>query len=134
MANSTSVQVILDGPRNTIVKVEGTLDASDLSYAAVIDPAALSDMVPGVKASTFRIRRLWFEIEGGFSAVLYWDATTPRRIAELTGTDSKDYSWFGGLLNNAGADDGYTGKIGLATKGWSNLKSYNLVLELVKCQ
>ena len=132
MANSTTTQVILDGPRNCIVKFEGVLDTSDLASTVIIDPATAQGMdnTGSLKAGKFRITRLLFNVEDGLSLNLFWDATTPARIEELTGRGVQDVHKFGGLISNAGA--GATGKITATTEGWSGIKSFSLILELVK--
>lgn len=137
MANSTSVQVLVDGPRNVVVKYEGVLDTSDVSYVAIVDPAARSPMFDnGAKASTFRIKSIQHNIEDGLAVVLFWDATTPRRIEALTGREERCYDHFGGVINNATGDAGYTGKLGVSTQGWASTQtlSFSLIIELIKVQ
>lgn len=136
MANSYTIQVLVDGPRNTVVKVEGILDTSDLSLITVVDPALLAgiDNTGGVKAKHFRIKEIIHNIEDLLDVRLFWDATTPARIEALTGRGKANYEKFGGLQDNSGA--GSTGKILLSTQGWTigaNL-SFSLILELVKQQ
>ena len=137
MANATSVQVLIDGPRNTVIKYEGVLDTSDVSYVVILDPATSSPMFPenGRKASTFRLMEVQFIIEDGLAVNLFWDATTPRRIEQLVGRGKGCYDDFGGLKNNATGDAGYTGKVGVSTQGWSaGTLSFSVILEFVKCQ
>jgi hypothetical protein len=135
MANSTTTQILIDGPRNMVVKYEGVLDTSDVSYVAIIDPATASPMFHnGDKASTFRVVKVTYSIEDGLSVNLFWDATTPVRIEELVGRGKMEYRNFGGLKNNAVGAAGFTGKIGASTQGWSGVLSFSLVIELIKCQ
>lgn len=136
MANSTSAQILLDGARNCVVKFEGVLDTSDLGSTIIIDPAVLigTDNTGTLKAVKFRILKITYNVEDGLSLNLFWDATVPVRIEELTGRGSPDMSSFGGLVSNAGA--GATGKITATTEGWAatNVKSFSVILELVKTQ
>lgn len=131
MANSTSIQVLLDGSRNASIKVEGLLDTSDLGSTVIADPATLAgiDNTLARKASTFRIKRITYNIEPGLTAILTWDGATPARIEELNGTEDSSFDAFGGLTNNAVTPNG---KILLSTKGWSGVKSYSIILELTK--
>lgn len=134
--NVTSIQVLVDGPRNCVVKFEGILDTSDLSSTDVVDPAARSAMTTnGTKATTFRIKKITHNIEDGLAVNLFWDATTPVRIESLTGRGNAKYGEFGGLINNAGAT-GFTGKITATTQGWSasSTLSFSVILELIKVQ
>lgn len=136
MANSVNIQTILDGCRNTVVKVEGILDTSDLALTTLIDPALCNGMdnTGLLKAAHFRIETIQYNVEDGLEVRLAWDATTDVRIDELTGRGKNEFHRFGGLTDNSGA--GSTGKILISTEGWSTGKilSFTLVLELVKTQ
>jgi hypothetical protein len=134
MANTTSVQILVDGPRNVVVKFEGVLDTSDLASTVVVDPATLSqiDTAYNKSASRLTIRKITYNIEDSLSINLFWDATTPVRIEELVGRGKMDHRNFGGLVNNAGA--GVTGKITATTQGWAvaAILSFTIVIEMVK--
>lgn len=132
MANSTSIQILNDGPRNVVVKVDGLLDTSDLSSFTIVDPALLSDMdINGVKASKLRINKIVYDVEDGLDLELFWDAATPVRIWNLVGRGKVDQHRTGGLNNNA---TNPTGKITGLTQGWASgqILSFTIVLELVK--
>lgn len=135
MANSTSIQILEDGPAHTVVKLEGVLDTSDVSSTVVVDPALQSTVDPTgsnyLKATKYRIDKIIHNIEDGLSVNLFWDATTPVRIEELTGRAKVDYREFGGLQNNAGTP-GFLGKITYTTEGWSGIKSFSVILILTK--
>jgi hypothetical protein len=134
MANTTSVQILVDGPRNVVVKFEGVLDTSDLASTVVVDPATLSqiDAAYNKSASRLTIRKITYNIEDSLSINLFWDATTPVRIEELVGRGKMDHRNFGGLVNNAGT--GVTGKITATTQGWAGaaILSFTIVIEMVK--
>jgi hypothetical protein len=136
MANELTIQTILDGPRNAIIKVSGTLDSSDLAQQVLLDPATLGGInnTGLVKAAKLRLQRLTHNIEDGLTVDLWWDATTPVRIEGIEGRGHQNYDRFGGLTNIAGA--GVTGKILIATQGWAtgSILSFSLLLELVKQQ
>jgi hypothetical protein len=132
MANTTSVQILNDGPRNVVVKFDGLLDTSELSSTTIVDPALLSDMdINGVKASKLRINKIVYDVEDGLDLELFWDAATPVRIWNLVGRGKVDMHRTGGINNNATSP---TGKITAATQGWSSgtTLSFTIVLELVK--
>ena len=132
MANTTSVQILVDGPRNVVLKYEGTLDTSDLSKETVVDPALLSDMeINGVKASQLRINKINYDVEAGLAVNLYWDATTDVIIWNLYGRGEVNACKYGGLVNNSGT--GKTGKILADTQGYtSGTLTFTIILELVK--
>jgi hypothetical protein len=141
MANSTSIQIMQDGQRNVIVKVEGVLDTADISGTTLqIDPATLSNMIEGVfaaKAKYLKICRILYNIEDTLSVNLFWDASTPVRIEELVGRGKMDYNWFGGITQNTisgGIPAGSNGKITVTTQGWaaSAVLSFSVILELEK--
>lgn len=134
MANSITTQLILDGPRNCILKVEGILDTSDLASQVILDPALVAgmDSTGAVKAQGFLIQRITYTVEDALECRLFWDATAPTRIEALTGRGIAKFERFHGLPNNSGA--GRTGKILLSTEGWSAAKilSFSLIIELIK--
>ena len=137
MANSVTIQLMEDGPRNCVVKFEGVLDTSDLASTVVVDPATLSQIDSfGNPATQLRIDCIQYTVEDTLSVNLFWDATTPVRIEEFVGRGvQKDYM-FGGLTNNAGA--GKTGKITATTTttgtapGATNILSFILIIKMVK--
>ena len=136
MANVFNTQIILDGPRNTVIKCDGILDTSDLAATVIADPATLFgwDNTGLQKAAKLAITDIMFNVEDGLELRLAWDATTPVRIEQLTGRGKANYSHFGDLENNAWA--GVTGKITLATEGWkaAAIYSFTLILRLRKQQ
>ncbi len=134
MANSTSIQILQDGPRNVIIKFEGVLDTSDLASTVVVDPATLSlmDAANNRLASKLAIKKITYNVEDTLSVNLFWDATTPVRIEEIVGRGKMDFIRSQPLQNNGGA--GVTGKITATTQGWvaSAIVSFSLILELIK--
>lgn len=126
MANAVTTQTILDGERNVVVLLTGTLDTSNEARTIKVDVSGLDPAPTKVKVKT--IRHL---ISPGLIVVLDWDATSPVRFAALTGYDEVEADCFGGLTNNAGA--GVTGDIYLTTLGWSSgTLAYTIILEMVK--
>lgn len=136
MANVISNQVLLDGPRNVVIKQTGILDTADVANSVLIDPAALMpiDVANGVKAATFNVMNVRFSIEDGLEVRLFWDATTPDLIEVLTGRGKLDFKSFGGARNPMSA--GVTGKILYATQGWSvgAVLSFTFEIELMKVE
>lgn len=132
MANSTSIQLLEDGPRNVIVKFEGVLDTSDLASTTVLDPSTLSqiDYATNLNCTKLRIDNIIFEVEDALSVNLFWDATTPVRIGEFVGRGNAKYFKMAPLQNNAGA--GVTGKITATTQGWAGVLSFILYIHCVK--
>ena len=123
MANTVAIQTILDGPRNAVVKVTGTLDTSDLANFVIADPAVMQgvDNTGALKAAKLRIVRSEFFIKDTLEVSLLWDATVPVVIETLTGRgklDAKDYQ---GLTNNAGA--GNIAGVGVGSAGEPGKKS-----------
>lgn len=126
MANSVTIQTIVDGAANTIVKITGVLDTSNLTSTTVLDPATLVPVPTQV-----RIDHVDYSISDQLELRLQWDATTPVDIMPLAGRGRMSFWNFGGLQNNAGA--GKTGKILLSTVGYaSGTQVFSLILELRK--
>jgi hypothetical protein len=134
MANELNIQVLDDGPRNYIIKVQGKVDTSDIANTVIADIATVMAMDPtsNLKPATFQVREIQFSIEDLLAVNLLWDATTPVKIEGLTGRGKMDFHRFGNLRNNAGA--GVTGKILLATQGWvaAAVLDFSLIIHLVK--
>jgi hypothetical protein len=113
-----ATQILIDGPRNTVSKVTGDLASPGTSGPTVIiDPALLTDMLPGMTgshlASLLRIDYIDYSITDGLVCLLTWVATAPVAIVELYGRGRLEAKQFGGYQNNAGA--GVTGQIALTT-------------------
>ena len=136
MANITAAQLILDGPRNCVVKFEGILDTSDLGSTVILNPALLvgMDNTGTLKAAKLRVLKIQHTIEDGLAINLFWDATTPLLIESLTGRGELEYDAFGGLTNNAGA--GVTGIISATSQGWAaaGILSFAITMECTKQQ
>ncbi len=135
MANLIETQVLLDGPRNAIIKVVGVLDTGDLANTVIADPALLTgiDHTGMLKAAKLRLKEIEFTIEDGLAVNLVWDATTPVLLASYLGRGENCYNDFGGLNNNAGV--GVNGKVLLNTEGWAaGIRSFTLVLRFIKTQ
>jgi len=134
MANAVTIQTLIDGPRNVVLKVDGYIDTSDYAVADLINPATLSaiDNATGALATQLRIDRIIYTVDEGLCVTLWWDATADVRIIDLVKAGHQELSNFGGFTNNAGS--GKTGKIQISTEGWSVGKVYEftLTLELVK--
>ena len=137
MANVVTTQILVDGPRNTVIRVAGVLDTSDLAPTVIANPATLvgTDDTGALKAATFRVMRIDHSIEAGISLDFAWEATAPVVFARLSGSQQFICSKYGGVDNNALAA-GKTGSITLATQGWvaAAVLSFSFVIELVKVQ
>lgn len=132
MANIVDLQILHDGRRNTVVKLTGIIDTADIAITDLLDPAARSDMDPGIKATEYRVDKITYDIEDSLALNLYWDATADVLMTSLVGRGVLDAWPYGGLRNNAGA--GKTGKIQYSTIGWaaSGVISFTAILQCVK--
>lgn len=121
-----------------VLSANATATGSSLTFTLVagnivlVDPAKLSALWESQSCTRVQIAKIIHNIEDLLSVNLFWDATTPVRIEELVGRGKGDYHRFGGLVNNAGT--GVTGRILVATQGWSASAtlSFSLILELKK--
>jgi hypothetical protein len=135
MANLVTTQLLVDGPNNVVIRVDGFLDTSDLAATVIIDPALLSvmDSYGNVLATKLRVDKVTPSIEAPLTLYLSWDATAPVRFLSLNNASEEfEACDFGGILNNAGA--GVTGKITLTTQGWvaTAINSFSLIVEMKK--
>lgn len=133
MATNLVVQTLNDGFRNTTMKIDGYVNAADLSNQTVLDLSTLGQVDGfGNKASTMRVTRINFDIEDALQVNLDFDGATPNNIWRCTGRGEIKGKMFGGFPNNAVTPNG---KITLTTEGGSvattNL-SFTIVIEVVK--
>ena len=130
MANSVSNQILIDGPKNFVMKVTGYLDTSNLTQAVLVDPSTLN-YPPG----RLSLEEIVFAVQDGLEVNLLWDATVPVQLETLIGRGKKDKMYrYAGVWNNAGA--GVTGKILYSTLGWTtgNILSFDFTMTCVKRQ
>jgi hypothetical protein len=126
MANQIQTQVILDGPRNAIVKVTGILDTSDVPLTNIISVANFCNAPKG-----FRIEHVDYSITDQLELQVLWQGSPDVVILPVAGRGKMSFGSFGGLINNAGSSA--TGGIDIKTTGWSSgTQIFTLILELVK--
>lgn len=126
MANSLTVQTLLDGYRNTVLNVVGVLDTSDL---AATDIAVLANFTP--IPTDWRIDEVEFTVSSQIVVQLLWKATTDVVAATFYQAGEIDYAEHSPLLNNAGA--GKNGTLRVKTTGWaSGIQAFTLLIHLVK--
>lgn len=135
MANAIAVQVLQDGPKNTVVKVTGILDTANATLTTLLDPALQSSIIPDWPGQplplSYAIKAVDYNVQTPLIARLWWDATTDVLIDVYTWRYSVDYTPYGMLQNNSGA--GKTGKILIDTLGYtSGTLEFSLVLWAVK--
>ena len=131
MANATTVQILVDGPRNAVVKFTGTLDTSNLSQTLCVDITTLTQGGTQTKPNAVCIHHVDYSITDQLELQLTWDATAQQMIMPLAGRGRMSFKDFGGIQNNAGS--GKTGSINVTTTGWtSGIQVFTVILELVK--
>ena len=116
-------QVLVDGPRNYVIKIAGT--TSDAS-ALLVDVSTLNPPCEKV-----RLDQISYDIGVGCIVSLLWDATadvTAITLSEGPG-QTMCFKNIGGIQNDAGA--GVTGDV-LLTSTVAASQSYTLVLWFVK--
>lgn len=131
MANAFTTQILVDGPRNAVVKITGILDTSNLASTTAIDLATLTQGSTATAPTAVCIHHVDYSISDQLEVQLAWDATTDEVIMPLAGRGRLMFKDFGGLQNNAGV--GKTGNINILTTGWaSGIQVFSVVLEMVK--
>jgi len=118
---ASAVQTIIDGVRNTVIKVTGSGAVTD---EVIVDVSAL---IPA--CTLVKIVYMDTSVDLGITAcLLKWYATSSVTIMNLnTVHGDYDFSRFGGLTNNAGS--GVNGDITLTTVGTGY---YSLIIQLEK--
>lgn len=126
MANAYTSQTIIDGARNVVVLLTGSIDTANEANTVKVDVSGLAPACDLVA-----VDEIQWSCSGNLQVLLTWEATTDVRFACLAGQGCLDARAFGGLQNNAGA--GITGDIGLATTGWaSGTETYTVLLTMRK--
>ena len=125
MANTVTLQSIIDGPKTHVVKIYLASDgaAGELTDQLVVD---VSLLLPA--ATKVSIEKVQWSLNG-FDAILEWDATTDVQIFTLgasASTSELDFTSFGGIPNNAGA--GITGDILLTTVGFTATSDTGVII------
>jgi hypothetical protein len=130
VSNALTIQTTVDGPRNVVSKVVAKADTSDFSLSTVINVSALSATIP--PTDQVRIDEIQYSVQDGWYVVLYWEATTNKRIVNLSGRGIFPVGPnYGGIQNDAGV--GKTGNILLSTVGYtSGTMVATLILHCVK--
>ena len=125
MAIATTVQTLHEGPRNLVMQWTGVSDGAGSEN--LVNKVDVSTLTPTCDAVS--VRKITGTVDFGI-VELYWDALTPVKFAELSGTIDLDYDRIGGLRNNAGG--GKTGDLLLSTVGFELDSTYNLQVEMIK--
>lgn len=124
MADAVAVQTVIDGAKNTVVKLTNVSDGTGESAVLKVDVSTLLGA-----PSKVAIDKVQYDT-AGMAVHLLWDATTDVSALILNGQGCMDFSEFGGLINNAGA--GVTGDILLTTVGHTAGDTYTVILHLKK--
>jgi hypothetical protein len=130
MANALTIETIDDGPRNLVIKLVAKADTSDFSLSKIIDVTTLSTTFP--PTTQVCIQEIQFSVQDGWYVVLFWEATTNKRIINLPGRGIYPVgSNYGGIQNDAGV--GKTGNVLLSTVGYSSgVMVATLIIHCVK--
>jgi len=130
MANQLTTQLIIDGPRNAIVKVTAVLDTSDQALTTVVDPTTLFYITGGNKPPRVRLNHIDYSISDQLEVQTFWGGTPNQPLLPLAGRGRMSFDDFKGIPDNATAADG---TIKLQTTGWqSGIQVFTVTLELIK--
>ncbi len=126
MADAVTTQILVDGPRNAVIKFTNISDGTGEVGVVKVTPSSLS----GAPAEV-AIDKVVYS-NSGMGVEILWDATTPVTALLLAQfeTDTLDFRDIGGIKNNAGA--GKTGNIKFSTVLPTLNDTYTVVLYLHK--
>lgn len=126
MADAVTTQVLVDGPKTSVLKFTNVSDGTGESAVVKVDVSTLAGSPSKVK-----ITQCWYSTDGMSVDVLF-DATA--NVLAFTApagmTDHMDFRCFGGIQNNAGT--GVTGDIAFTTRGHTAGDTYSIILEVSK--
>lgn len=130
MTFTANTNVIEDGPRNYVVRLQGTTDATDNESAVTkVDISNLTgpEGKAGLAPTKFAVKKIKWNTSFG-SVILLFDATADDEIASLTGEGEMVFDPPFNDPQSAGA----TGDIKLTTTGGAANDVYDITLHLIK--
>src|ERR1700744_959096 len=120
MANQVTIQTVIDGPRNAIVKITGVLDTSDVAAVQVAIPQNMMHLFESKPFPLLKLNYIDYSIGGNLEVILSWGlpaaAGPGAPILPLAGRGRMGFDDFGGVTNNQAGSDG---SIWLQTTGWA---------------
>lgn len=132
MANSTSVKILADGPKNTVLEFLGSLDTSDLASTIVVNLANQYRDPVGNALGVYRVDKVDFDVDDPIAVNLWWGGV-PTRFESFSGRGILDVgSKYGGIQDNEDQSV-RDGRILATTTGYvSGTVTFTLIMWLVK--
>lgn len=130
MADAVNTQIILNGPRNLVMKFTNLSDGTGESLVRKVDAQSSTFAVGGqVPGTHLKIQRVEYDVRAG-ALDMFWDANTPDRIATLSdaGTMNLDEHY---MVPNSLAT-GATGSILFSTVAFALNSSYVVIMHMIK--
>ena len=133
MTDAVDSNVLGDGLRNHIVRLQNTSDGTGESAVVKVDASTLVGPIKNAAPSYFAIKNVQYDISGFTAVNLLFDATTDD--AALTLSPGQGYMDFDDMGNfNDPQSTGTTGDIVLTTVGAAAAATYDITLHLIKKQ
>lgn len=131
MADTVSVTVIEDGPRNYIVHLIGLSDGTGETDVVKVDISTIGGPNPAnaTPPASFAIKDIQYDVQGYSSITLAFSATADQPFARLALASMTEFE---PLLNSDRDAAGYTGDILLTSEGAILGGTYDIVLRMVK--
>jgi hypothetical protein len=130
MVDTVNVDVLQDGPRSYVVRLQNVSDGTGESAVKKVDASTLVGPAgkTGLAPTYFAAESIQYDVQGFGYVQLLFDATTDDELATLSG---QGYLEFDPAFNDP-KSTGTTGDILLTTSGASNGSSYDITLKLRK--
>jgi hypothetical protein len=131
-----TLQTVVDGPRNVVVKAVATLTTADQPQTTIVTVANLMTNVNSQLGAVpaVDIMHVDYSITDQLEVQLLWGNTTSANadlIMPLAGRGRMSFVDFGGIPNSRIA--GWNGNIDVKTTGWtSGTQIFTIILEMVK--
>lgn len=135
MANSRDKVIVLDGPRNAVVRLNGVLDSANESWPQAIVLSDFTNNDTKVVGLLVGLRLDWAEFSVGdpMGLLLAWHSNSPDPIDNFTQSGEKNYRRIAGLQPDR-TKSGYDGSIDVSTIGFTpgNPRTYDVTLHFIK--
>ena len=129
MADVVNSDVLINGDKNYVIRLQNVSDGTGESAVQKIDVSGLT-FSDGSVPTTLSLQEIEWNMQGIDYVQLLFDATTDDEIVTLSGNGYKNFEDVGGISDPKST--GYTGDVLLTTGGAASGGSYDITARFSK--